>query len=127
VPVYLNSKEWWSRNSTSLLSHDSIGARVPTDSNGKESNLAIQRWKALDLQMPGAVVMVEAEDDVWKIVGLPRAANGILRNHQVNIAPTNRVPFVPESGGHSSWSTIVVEEQSSASVTSREFRIEKTS
>jgi hypothetical protein len=46
----------------------SASAKVLSDPNSDDFKLAIQRWTNLNLQIPGAIVMVETEDDILKTV-----------------------------------------------------------
>ncbi|PVH80647.1 FAD-binding domain-containing protein [Cadophora sp. DSE1049] len=66
-------------------------AKLLSDPNTEEFKSALERWTDRDLKSPSAIVVVVTEEDIIKTV---------------NLALKHDVPFVPKSGGHSSWSTI---------------------
>ncbi|PMD57104.1 Glucooligosaccharide oxidase [Hyaloscypha bicolor E] len=75
----------------SLTAKLSPAASVLTDPASDEFKAALERWTELDLETPGAVVLVSSEEDIVQTVKL---------------AIEHGIPFVPKSGGHSQWSTI---------------------
>jgi len=48
----------------------SAGAKILTDSTSEEFKTSIERWTDLDLQVPGAIVVVATENDILKSVCL---------------------------------------------------------
>ncbi|KAG7095736.1 hypothetical protein E1B28_006446 [Marasmius oreades] len=72
----------------SLLSPN---AKIVTNETVDEFTELLRRWTDSDKQIPGAIVLVATEEDVV---------------NTVKLAVQSKVPFVPKSGGHSSWSTI---------------------
>ncbi|KAL1962835.1 hypothetical protein VTN77DRAFT_9110 [Rasamsonia byssochlamydoides] len=70
------------------LSSDS---HILTDRETAEFKDSLQRWSNIDLKVPAAIVRPASETDV--ITTVQEAVNA-------------SIPFVPASGGHSTWSTI---------------------
>ncbi|KAK8134224.1 FAD binding domain-containing protein [Apiospora sp. TS-2023a] len=76
---------------TSLESKLSTGARILASREAPEFKASLERWSNLDVKVPFAIVQPAEERDIVNIIqGAVQAG----------------IPFVPASGGHSSWSTI---------------------
>jgi hypothetical protein len=59
----------------SLTAKLSPAAAVLTDPASDEFKAALERWTELDLETPGAIVLVSSEDDIVQTVSFPTYGN----------------------------------------------------
>jgi hypothetical protein len=59
----------------SLTTKLSPAAAVLTDPARDEFKAALERWTELDLETPGAIVLVSSEDDIVQTVSFPTYGN----------------------------------------------------
>lgn len=69
----------------------STGARLTMNPAAPDFKASMERWSNLDVKVPFAIVQPAEERDILV---------------SVQVAVQAGIPFVPVSGGHSSWSTV---------------------